>query len=301
MKNSQRRKIIGKDELIEKESVLKEVSRGEIIGQHRNVINVRFNSGSGISLTSSRVKIAPYHIQIETFPAELNLQGKSIIISEGKIILPDDSKIYLQQGKISKSKLTDKNEFPDERTAQQRLAANLKFIQNKLSQEQNIDSIHSVENTVYSSGNKIFNSIDRYLRSLMSLLKQTDCWQKRNNILKKFIGAGKGLTPGGDDFLVGFLSFLHFYKEQLTDKVDLGLNEKTESATTFVSFMALSAAVKGHFNREILNFYKFLTETEDELSLRLEDLLKIGSSSGRDIMTGILFAARFLTEPRLLE
>ncbi len=298
MKVNKTRKMIKQDELIFKEEVLAEASGGEIVGQYRNIINVRLDSGEGISLTSPGVSMAPYHMQISTFPAELNLQGKSIIIFSGKILLPDDSKIIFGQGKMASSQLEPNDQLA--REARQNLTDNLKLIYQYFMGRSKHNLLQVLRNEKNYEQNNNADNFTRYLGSLILQLQQAETWEKKNIVLRKFLGAGRGLTPAGDDFLVGLLSLLYYYDRQLAAKINLELQHKDQSSTTLVSFMALKAAMRGHFNQEILNFYDSLTNTTGELFSALKKLLNMGSSSGEDILAGILFAANFLVRPRLL-
>ncbi|WP_326716485.1 DUF2877 domain-containing protein [Vagococcus jeotgali] len=100
------------------------------------------------------------------------------------------------------------------------------------------------------------------------------------------IGSGRGLTPSGDDFLVGMLAIHHCYSilsvEELK-KIDQAILEKR---TTDVSLAYLQAARKGFFTSTIC----LLLSNIDNivlLKMYLAELAQFGHTSGRDTISGI--------------
>src|SRR5699024_6616134 len=98
------------------------------------------------------------------------------------------------------------------------------------------------------------------------------------------IGRGKGLTPSGDDILTGML-FIHFTDpyirkpnlEKLTQLLD-------EPLTTLVGETFLKCAQQGVVRSKI-------SELQHERSLgKIERLLSVGASSGRDTVYGMFVA-----------
>ncbi|WP_159443179.1 DUF2877 domain-containing protein [Pilibacter termitis] len=99
--------------------------------------------------------------------------------------------------------------------------------------------------------------------------------------LTYYLGRGCGLTPSGDDFLVGLLSVdSHF---NLLDSQFYPILEKLlhERRTTDVSTMYLRAALQKKFSSLIIDF---LSQTHESSFLAL---LASGSTSGADTMAGI--------------
>jgi hypothetical protein len=108
--------------------------------------------------------------------------------------------------------------------------------------------------------------------------------------LRFFLGRGKGLTPSGDDILVGLLAvhavsgmfsqtFLHVLKEII----------QAEPITTDVSIEYLQYALNGKFSSVIVHIMNdILTEESTELKQHFSDLVQVGHSSGVDSSFGIL-------------
>ncbi|KIX91865.1 hypothetical protein TP70_00085 [Staphylococcus microti] len=104
-------------------------------------------------------------------------------------------------------------------------------------------------------------------------------------MLRYFIGRGSGLTPTGDDILIGML-FVH----RIVPFIDLSKIAQIkkilqEDCTTLVSKQFLNLALDGVFSTRLMDL---LDETT--LSLNIARLLKVGSSSGKDTAYGIFSA-----------
>ena len=98
------------------------------------------------------------------------------------------------------------------------------------------------------------------------------------------IGRGQGLTPTGDDILTGML-FVHFMKPFIFDgnlKIIQELIQ--EQLTTIVATAFLDSALKKLFSSKILVLQQQPTV------YHMNQLLEVGSSSGKDTLYGIFIA-----------
>ncbi|MBP7527671.1 MAG: DUF2877 domain-containing protein [Syntrophorhabdaceae bacterium] len=119
---------------------------------------------------------------------------------------------------------------------------------------------------------------------------------KRNGALfragwDKLVGLGPGLTPAGDDLLVGFLASHRilcspFWQTALLPEVRHRL-EATLSATTRVSSALLGLALEGTFSEIIFDLFESFLFRPDEVTAQIRALLGIGHTSGSDLLTGI--------------
>lgn len=105
------------------------------------------------------------------------------------------------------------------------------------------------------------------------------------------IGLGPGLTPSGDDFLVGLCSV---YKMQniscyLSCPFFEGIVHASQTLTNEISAITLKKAASGQV-RESLNdlLICMVAGSVEELVPALNKIIGIGSSSGTDILLGIL-------------
>jgi len=132
--------------------------------------------------------------------------------------------------------------------------------------------------------------------AISGLLKATNQFTIRNNdFISDLIGLGSGLTPTGDDLLVGFLAGLRYKlgvssvrRDYLND---LGIRILSlSSQTTDISFTYLFHATKGQFSRSIFDLANAICNNADSSKLYETTSLaiQVGHSSGSDTVTGLM-------------
>lgn len=132
---------------------------------------------------------------------------------------------------------------------------------------------------------KSYASTDFELTNISEFIhKLQDSSQKLEDDFRYFIGRGQGLTPTGDDILVGILygHFIHPFIAPNHLKT-IGKLIK-EPLTTIVSQRFLTCAVEGLFSSKITNLQY------DSSLESLKSLMQVGSSSGKDTLYGIFMA-----------
>ena len=103
-----------------------------------------------------------------------------------------------------------------------------------------------------------------------------------------WIGRGPGLTPSGDDMLVGLLAALQWGEETTFGEIVAAyMDQKGRRRTTAVSYEYLFYATKGVYSREICVLLDRLSRGEDWHGTLLA-LLALGHSSGADTALGLL-------------
>ncbi|WP_159431592.1 DUF2877 domain-containing protein [Ornithinibacillus halophilus] len=108
--------------------------------------------------------------------------------------------------------------------------------------------------------------------------------------LRYFLGRGQGLTPSGDDILVGLLA-VHAVTEMFSHTFIKVLSEivHSESITTDVSKEYLKYALNKKFSSVVVQIMSdILTDDEENLEQHFTDLVQVGHSSGMDSAFGIL-------------
>ena len=100
------------------------------------------------------------------------------------------------------------------------------------------------------------------------------------------IGFGPGLTPSGDDFIVGFISSYHYLKKSKFN-LSINMNDFVEqilllykNKTTFIGEMMIYEACKGRFFKPIVelmrNLFLVIKKIPQKGTLRLSYLNKLG-------------------------
>jgi len=113
------------------------------------------------------------------------------------------------------------------------------------------------------------------------------------------IGLGEGLTPAGDDFLVGLVAALRSgtgddsRSTALVAAITAPMVAAHERTTPFAA-QALMFAARGHFDAIVARTLEALiAEVDDRAFVRaLEESLTIGATSGADLVTGMLVGLR---------
>jgi len=116
----------------------------------------------------------------------------------------------------------------------------------------------------------------KFLLELLSTKNASDT-------LAPLIGRGPGLTPAGDDFVVGFLAG---NAATSNDGIDLKLNSST---TNDISLAALSEAHRGYFSAPILTLIESIHHGQSKgIEIAVADNLAIGATSGMAGALGVL-------------
>ncbi|MDP8249104.1 MAG: DUF2877 domain-containing protein [Candidatus Tritonobacter lacicola] len=124
--------------------------------------------------------------------------------------------------------------------------------------------------------------------------------------LDTIIGLGDGLTPAGDDVLLGLLCFIssvpseirgeHFNK--FLETFSLMLEDHINS-TTFISYSLLKYGLEGRFVEPLSDLcVAILSDGGDGLGKNLERLLGVGASSGINMLKGVVLGVDLYLAPK---
>lgn len=117
--------------------------------------------------------------------------------------------------------------------------------------------------------------------------------------LPSLIGLGEGLTPSGDDFVVGLLAALHYGREGLDpSQAEAGRRLAREAArlapgTTPVSASYIRQAAAGRFSEQLEAAALAILSPEGEgVAEAARRLIQTGHSSGTDSLVGLVLGIR---------
>src|SRR5262252_5629193 len=117
-------------------------------------------------------------------------------------------------------------------------------------------------------------------------------------LVKALVGLGEGLTPSGDDFLVGLLAVLHlhgFLPCSAASPVHAQFCQCIRLGTSQLSGEFLRCAFEGHFAEPLVMLVRALcTPATDAWPAHAATLATVGHSSGVDAMVGIALGGRLL-------
>jgi hypothetical protein len=276
-------KALSKDQ---KSSVIGKTSRGIFIRtSSRWVIFISFESYCG-PLTISLAQ-TPDRLQlVKAGEAVRILSGKLVFASAGVVISARDSVVWRQSLPLGPAcsfpeRLDSLRRFAKEAIADrgnQGLSALLPLLMDlpltgTASREQRLAFSEILQ-------------IRHALRTNMSDIKERLCG---------FLGVGQGLTPSGDDFVVGLLLVLNRWGNMLMLASDLQqLNQRIVEAayrkTTTLSANLIECAAFGESDERLLNAADCIVTGKPRKSECISDLLGWGASSGADALVGMAVA-----------
>jgi hypothetical protein len=116
-------------------------------------------------------------------------------------------------------------------------------------------------------------------------------------------GVGEGLTPSGDDFLVGIMAALHFHRASGGTGPDTGhleaLAQKAAQRTSSFSGQNIRAAAGGQVADVVAQWLISVHMGDSEgVKIDTRDLLSFGHSSGVDTFAGMVMALSSVLEER---
>ncbi len=113
-------------------------------------------------------------------------------------------------------------------------------------------------------------------------------------IINFFAGRGKGLTPSGDDILIGFTLTLMMFGKFNNWRKDLESNV-TSDKTTMISVAYLSALLQGYASESFIHLVKLIDDIEMEnIEKTIKKIQSFGHTSGNDTLFGFLLGLKFL-------
>ncbi len=119
--------------------------------------------------------------------------------------------------------------------------------------------------------------------------------------LRKIIGRGKGLTPSGDDMLIG-LMWLNDLREFMSREFIKILKKLIleEELTTDISVNYLKAAFAKSYNSLLIDLYKALYNKDNEgIKHNIIGMIEYGHTSGRDTLSGIALGVDIIMKKAL--
>lgn len=136
---------------------------------------------------------------------------------------------------------------------------------------------------------------------LQGAILQED-WQQVKYHGRRLIGLGIGLTPTGDDYLTGLLLTLQLkqdLRQQIVDAIfSRELDQTVLEATNLISQHQLYFALQGEAKPSLLSLvqaFQGVGEIEaNGIPDLVADILSIGSTSGYDLMSGVLAALEII-------
>ncbi len=256
---------------------------GKVHSIFNRTINIMDDHGRMISLMTKTLDEAPFSIlvDIENFKESRIIPGENVYLDKTSI------KIGSHVINISSAKIYDLNRGV--------------FKANNTLLTKNIEVLRHIIETKGPKETQIFNLMAfQMVIERTQLLKEACLKEDVKEIIKigrSLIGLGQGLTPSGDDVLMGLFLVLGLEgspMQHLHHVLGAIIKEQAEE-TTDVSYQGLLRASNGFYRSILVRAAEALTTSEhiDEI---LMEILSIGHSSGRDLLYGVLIGYKILVE-----
>jgi hypothetical protein len=115
-------------------------------------------------------------------------------------------------------------------------------------------------------------------------------------ILKKLLGRGTGLTPLGDDILIGFMATINRWKDELVPEDNVQAWNRTlitaaYHKTTTISANLIECAAKGQSDERLIAAIDCIMGGESHPQKMATQLIGWGQSSGLGALVGMSLAA----------
>ena len=266
-------------------AMLRNGLRGRVHSVFARVVNVIVPDGSLLTLASRAMDDAPDTLVVDlpTFDGRRVAVGAPVATHEGDLLVGQSLAI---RSDGARSWVPMLPRYPA-RDAQ--LRRNLDVVR------QHLAGLHCGPDGVAlarSSAAGIAASalLARHTAALGRALELADTGAARVEA-EALVGLGQGLTPSGDDVLLGLFAVLHLPGGPCAPLRDLGRQVLARGAhrTHAISLCALRAAAEGRVRARIIALLSALIAGEREAMLAaLRAVLAIGSTSGRDIVAGIV-------------
>jgi len=213
---------------------------------------------------------------------------------EASLLQFQQMSISIKEGKSFKNKVVPLRSNTDLQIGFERLLSHLSSIKQLTGLD--IDISDFIKKFDYVNYNN-YSDTEKSIINLIHVAMSDDLYLIEKT-LRYFLGRGKGLTPSGDDLLVGFLAFnsisnfvSSFFYNQLSALIE------NELITTDVSKEYLRYALRHEFSSTVTDMVNILSDSNDNFQEVVEGLLEVGHSSGLDTLFGILIGLLAFKNP----
>ncbi|WP_277585037.1 DUF2877 domain-containing protein [Psychrobacillus antarcticus] len=261
-------------------------------------VHSRFSNGFNIKMGDSLVFIGnnkngslPFGVHLQEIDTSRAVSyvnnGDTVIWNKrtNSIELPGVT-ISMEKGKSFKNELTSMKNTTIFHTSLEHFCFQLI----KIEEQTGLDvSFREFLDKFHADGKQKWLGAEPYLIMLIEAAMSND-EHLIEKVLRYFLGRGQGLTPSGDDMIVGLLAF-----DAVSPSLSTAFYDKVseliegESITTDVAREYLRYALKKEYSSTVSNMVNALAVDDvSNFEKVLHDLLGVGHSSGLDTVLGIL-------------
>lgn len=271
------------------DEIQKKQWRGEIHSTFKRTINIICTEGELYTIAAAELDNAPNTLRVADFfdRCSLLVEKTPVFSQDGHLVIGKIAAIEIQSAHIWQY---PKIEFPPKQEYV-KIKERIKQINSWLSQLESKGGylLNTTQATTYEK--MIHTMLWKESEQLLIYLKAKQLFQAMKQ-LYRVIGLGPGLTPSGDDFLVGLALIFttvdypyHSFSQWLINS-----RNELKKRTNTISFSTLDWAIQGESRERIALFLNelFYGKEEERLKEKMLAVLRIGSTSGGDMLTGMV-------------
>ena len=157
---------------------------------------------------------------------------------------------------------------------------------------------YPVKSAIMLLPDNMAQQVNRPLREVNITIEDNE--QQISQLVDRLIGFGFGLTPDGDDYLLGYLAAISFLPQDIIARQRRALTRIILSRldrTNDISRHYLKRATEGHFSEAICQLLTRLSVpfSPSPLAAAATAVMRFGASSGVDCLAGLLHGMRAST------
>jgi hypothetical protein len=263
----------------------------------RSAINLRLTNNILLTLVTSREADLPQGIRVNTpddFSFEIFQMNEQVACRDD--ILRCASSALTIDLRDAESFICDLSALQADMT-HQTMATAWRFVWQTLNQRQIESNAEIIAQDLFRSDGPIRAGVPRKageaMRRLFAATRQFDLTAASH--LDKLIGLGAGLTPSGDDLLVGCLAGLWCIVQDKSERMQFVSNLgkaviRLSHQTNDISSAYLYHATQGQVSSRLADLAEAICrgENSDRLLTATESAMQVGHTSGMDAVTGLL-------------
>ena len=221
-------------------------------------------------------------------------KGDKAIFEKGKLTFIDSqTHIEISNAKLWRPPLINKVDLinPDIRKSRNQNLAE-KIIENR-----NPDGFSALIQRLIKPAENNINNNYLGLSNLPDINKIRDFlikyeYRTLGQYLENFLGMGPGLTPSGDDFILGVILSINRWKTILNlhpsyEILNQELTERARQKTNIISAELIRCAALGQADERLIQAVDYLAGANINMEVVLDGLLNWGNSSGIDAFAGM--------------
>ncbi|QQK77222.1 DUF2877 domain-containing protein [Salicibibacter cibarius] len=278
-------------------SLIEKQVDGKVHSVFNNSLNLQFGDRL-VHVGSVDEGLAPFSIGIE--PWELNHLLKKIY--SGQPVRFNTNQFIFQEARLwmHQVQVTD-HTMPAYSYERENVTNNIDHLISSLFEERGqlgfteINKEAILHDMLQSSSSDMVDPMLKKLHELEAMAfenKYTD----PDTMFNFWIGRGQGLTPSGDDLLVGTcaaMDALGYSNAIFLEQLKSYLQEKGHNRTTNIGYEYLWYAAEKKYHSHVINMCKSLIkESKFECLAAVHEMKKIGYTSGMDTLIGMLLGAK---------